>query len=259
MKNKLQTEQFLIEYTESNNTDPVFWESHCHAQFEMIAVLEGEVSIMAEGRCYRLSEHQAVIVPPLLYHTVSADKKGAYRRVTALFDVNAIPVVLREHFSNKNSEFNVMHAREAEELRRICRLGDTALYGPLAQALMIGLFYRDIEVKHTENTAETDVFLQKIISYIDSHLCERIRLCDLAELTARSKSSLCHLFEQKMAISPKQYIMQKKLAFASKLIRDGVPPTEAAVQIGYENYSNFYRMYVKHLGTEPSCNKKQNG
>ena len=55
-----------------------------------------------------------------------------------------------------------------------------------------------------------------------------------------------------MNISPKQYILRKKLATARKLIAEGTPPTVAAMQVGYENYSNFYRQYTKHYGTAPT-------
>ena len=70
-------------------------------------------------------------------------------------------------------------------------------------------------------------------------------LDDLAAYTSRSKSSFCHLFEARMNITPKQYILQKKLALASKLIDEGVPRTAAAMRVGYDNYSNFYRLYHK--------------
>ena len=43
------------------------------------------------------------------------------------------------------------------------------------------------------------------------------------------------------------HILQKKLALASKLIDEGVPRTVAAMQVGYENYSNFYRLYRKNF------------
>ena len=59
-----------------------------------------------------------------------------------------------------------------------------------------------------------------------------------------------------MNISPKQYILQKKLALANKLIRDGTPATVAAMQVGYDNYSNFYRMYQKRVSHRPTENKK---
>ncbi len=55
-----------------------------------------------------------------------------------------------------------------------------------------------------------------------------------------------------MKISPKQYILQKKPAYAAQLIRQGMPSTPAAMRVGYENYSNFYRMYRKHLQNTPS-------
>ena len=50
--------------------------------------------------------------------------------------------------------------------------------------------------------------------------------------------------------------MQKKLALASKLIDEGMPRTVAAMQVGYENYSNFYRLSLKHYGAGASQKKK---
>ena len=99
---------------------------------------------------------------------------------------------------------------------------------------------------------KTDSFLQSAIEYIDEHLCEKIYLDDLAKHTFRSKSSFCHLFESKMKITPKQYILQKKLALANKMIKEGIPATEVAKQIGYENYSNFYRAYKKQYQKGPT-------
>lgn len=255
MSYQLQTKAFRLTYSESDVTDPILWESHCHGEFEMIAVLEGDVSVMLEGRSYRLVENQTVFLPPLRYHTVTANKKGCYRRVTALFDASALPSVLQAHFSAKGSKLTIFEARELDDLRHCCISGDAAYYGPLAEGLMTGLFYRDAEAKSALTGGETDDFLQKLLSYIDAHLGAPISLDELAALTARSKSSFCHLFEERMGTSPKRYILQKKLALAGKLIREGVPPTEAALQVGYDNYSSFYRIYKKHAGTAPSDGK----
>ena len=256
MDRKLQSEQFCIRYVESEIESAVLWESHCHAQYEMIAVLEGEICVSAQGRSYRLTKHKAVIVPPLLYHTITANKKGSYRRVTALFDLAAVPDALHGHFAEKSAALTVLDAPEGVELECLCKNGEKELYLPLAQALLTQLFYRDFSEKGVIMGGEIDEFLQKILAFIDAHLCESVSLNDLATLCARSKSSACHLFEQKMGISPGQYILQKKLALASKLIRDGVPPTEAAARVGYDNYGNFYRVYKKHLGTTPSQHKR---
>lgn len=256
MTHSFQTSGFTFEYTESMIDDPVLWESHCHAQFEMIVVLEGDINIMLEGRSYRLTEKQTVIIPPLLYHTITANKKGMYQRITALFDITAIPAVLQDRFLQKDADLAVFFSRQIDEIKRICRDGAPAFYAPLAQSLMIQIFYNDVQAKHTNMGDDVDEFLQKLILYIDEHLCEKILLDDLAAHTARSKSSVCHLFTEKMNISPKQYILQKKLALADKLIRDGMPPTIAAMRVGYENYSNFYRMYRKYFKNNPTEDKK---
>ncbi len=247
-----QTGGFAFEYIESKIDDPVLWESHCHAQFEMIAVLEGDISIMLEGRSYCLTEKQTVIIPPLLYHTITANRRGMYRRVIALFDISAIPAVLQARFLQKDADLAMSFSPQINELKRICQKEETNFYAPLAQSLMIQIFYNDVQAKRIDADDEADEFLQKIISYIDEHLCEKILLDDLAKYTARSKSSVCHLFAVKMNISPMQYISQKKLALADKLIRDGTPATVAAMQTGYENYSNFYRMYRKRFGRSPT-------
>ena len=121
---------------------------------------------------------------------------------------------------------------------------------------MVEIFYDALHSSSAPAKIETDDFLQKALHYIDEHMHEKILLDDLAKATTRSKSSFCHLFEEKMKISPKQYILQKKLALASKLIDDGVPRTVAAKQVGYDNYSNFYHLYKKHFEGRPTAKNK---
>jgi AraC-like DNA-binding protein len=237
--------EFDVQYVESEIEDPVLWERHCHSKYEMIAVADGDITVMLEGRNYRLKKKQVIIIPPLFYHSVAANGEGSYRRITALFGNDAIPSVLQSEFAKqeRNAEINNYHI---EKFKEICQKEDTAFFSPLLQGLLTEIFYDAFMTPQAPEKIETDEFLQKAFEYIDRHLSEKILLDDLARCTARSKSSFCHLFEEKMNISPKQYILQKKLALASKLIDDGVPHTVAATQVGYENYSNFYRLYRKN-------------
>ena len=251
MAYRLKTNEFYLEYKESKIHPSVVREKHCHAQFEMIAVLEGDVAVMIEGTEYRLQKNQLIIIPPLCYHSVTVNGGELYRRVTALFDKDAIPTVIRSEFEKTGTDASVSLSAHIERLKDICQKQSAEFYAPLASSLMIEVLYDTLDAKRNADT-QADEFLQKAIFYIDQHLNEKIRLSDIAKYTSRSESSFCHLFEDKMHISPKQYILQKKLATASKLIAEGVPPTAAAIRIGYENYSNFYRMYLKQFGTRPS-------
>lgn len=248
------TDKFHLEYIESEITRPVLWENHTHAQYEMIAVADGDVTVIPEGQQYRLIKNQIIIIPPLCYHSVTANGKGAYRRITAMFDSDAIPDVLRAEFEGQVRE-SAIAASQIEKLRNVCQRNAPSFFAPLMQSLMTELFYDTVQTPIAAAQTETDDFIQKTIRYVEQHLHQNIRLDHLAKHTSRSKSSFCHLFEQKMNISPKQYILQKKLAYASKLISEGMPITAAAMQVGYDNYSNFYRLYKKHFGTAPKNNK----
>lgn len=261
MDTELALERFDLRYKESRIDGAegrrVLWERHCHSRYEMISVLEGDVSIMPEGLSYRLTAGETAIIPPLCYHTVTANRSGAYRRVTAHFELSAVPSVLRERFLASSEGIAVFSSDRADRLRAICEAEDPLFYGPLAESLMVELLYECAELAPQSVAPQTDEPLRQILAYIDAHLCERITLDGIAAHTARSKSAVSHLFAERMQISPKQYILQKKLALAVKLIRGGTPPTVAAMQVGYEDYSNFYRIYRKHYGVGPTGERRE--
>ena len=250
MAYRFQTDNFQIEYTEGEINNSILWESHCHTRYEMIAVIDGDITVMLEGKKYRLQKNQIIIVPPLFYHSITANKEGHYNRITALFGIDAIPEALQNEFADREKNTTVDRYR-IEKLKEICQREDAEFYAPLLQSLMVEIFYDTLHSSTHSIETEADDFLQKSLKYIDEHLNEKILLDDLARHTSRSKSSFCHLFEREMKISPKQYILQKKLALASKLIDDGVPRTVAAMHVGYENYSNFYRICLKHTDLSP--------
>lgn len=245
MEYGFQTARFEYQYKEDRTENILLWENHCHARFEMIAVLEGDVSIMPEGRNYRLTANQTAIIPPLVYHTVEANKKCFYRRVTVLFDISAIPAPLRDKFADKAMSPIIIPSHDVEELKNICCSENYEFYSPLADSIMTRTLYEYIKSGHESLVTPIDETLKNLLDYIDNNLCNKITLDDLSSHAARSKSSVCHMFSEKMKIPPKQYIIKKRLALANRLIKDGIPPTEAAMRIGYDNYSDFYRLYKK--------------
>lgn len=252
MGTSFKTQEFEFQYSEKDISNPAHFESHCHEKFEMIAVLEGDVQLMLEGITYTIKKNQAVIIPPFLYHVIFGKRSADYSRVIASFTLSAIPHVLQGLFSADKNSTTPFYASKAEELKKICKAPFPEYYGPLAESYMTQIFYDYAEGLMSKKPYQTDAFLQSAIEYIDAHIKEKILIEDLAAHTFRSKSSFCHLFENKMKITPKQYILQKKLALAHKLIHEGVSATEAAMWIGYENYSNFYRAYKNQYGLSPT-------
>lgn len=242
---RLLTSEFCMEYRESEIGQTVLFESHCHKQFEMIAALEGDVAVTVEGKSYRLTKNQVIVIPPLAYHAVTANGGRFYRRITVLFDTETIPSVLHSAFSARGKSAALTAFPNIEKLRGLLAKEEPIFYAPLAKSLVVEILY-DAIATPAEPIREADDFIERALLYIEEHLHEKILLDDLARHTARSKSSFCHLFEKRMNISPKQYILKKRLAVAGKLIEEGVPHAVAAMRVGYENYSSFYRLLKKH-------------
>ncbi len=245
-----KTDAFNLEYIESEIDQPILWEKHCHSQYEMIGVIDGDITVVLEGQNYRLIKNQCIIIPPLFYHSVNTNEKCIYRRITVQFGIDEIPDVLKEEFLRITRGAMIGFSQNLEKIKERCKMENKQFYAPLVNSLIIETFYDLLHDSKLPEIAETDEFLQKALQYIDLHLGEKILLDDLARHTARSKSSFSHLFEQKMNISPKQYILQKKLALACKLIKEGTPRTVAAMSVGYESYSSFFRLYQSHIENE---------
>lgn len=247
---------FSLTYKDEKTRGGVLWESHCHARFELIAVFEGEAILTLEGRRIPLKSGGVIVIPPLVYHTVAVSESARYRRATVLFDPASIPTPIKTAFIERARTGNPLYPTDLTMLQRVSPLAETAFYRPLAESLLVALLYEYTEAVGDEGRDVQDAFLRKTAEYIEAHLCERLSLDEIARHAACSKSSLCHRFHEAMGVTVKQYIIEKRLALASKMMHEGKAPTAVAAAVGYENYSNFYRMYQKRFGAPPSFTKK---
>ena len=97
----------------------------------------------------------------------------------------------------------------------------------------------------TASKTQYNDFIQQIISYIDRHIYEDITLEDLSKSLNFSKSHLCNQFKKYMKISLIDYVRHKKIFVAESLIKTGVKKNVVAQELGFKDYSTFYRQYKK--------------
>ena len=144
------------------------------------------------------------------------------------------------------------------------------LVGPDGRMLLLAEEYKD---PHQWDTLETDsavlmvakpktlkkkqALLEKITAYVDEHLGERITLRQVAEHCNVSVSTITQMFQKKTDVTFHGYLTRRRITMAQQLIRQGLSLEEVQKQVGYGDYSSFYRAFRQVCGISPRNYKKQ--
>ena len=108
----------------------------------------------------------------------------------------------------------------------------------------------DVSAKNTENDK-----IVKIIEFINSNLSSELTIDILSQQFYISKYYMSRLFKATTGYSINQYISYKRIWLADELISRGMSATEACHSVGYNDYSNFYKTFVKIMGYSPKLSK----
>ncbi len=103
----------------------------------------------------------------------------------------------------------------------------------------------------TENNSGNSL-INEILVYLNEHFCDNITIEDIAVSFYIEKSYLSHLFKKCVGISLWNYVIYKRLNHFNDMICKGASIEEACTSAGFQNYSNFFRLYKKYTNTTPS-------
>ncbi len=78
-------------------------------------------------------------------------------------------------------------------------------------------------------------------------------LAELAAAAGFSKYHFIRVFKQTFGLTPHQFILQRRVRKAQKLLRLGQTSTEAALTAGFCDQSHFIKYFAKQLGLTPSA------
>ncbi len=99
--------------------------------------------------------------------------------------------------------------------------------------------------------AESPILLDQITAYIEVHYHETLSISQLAGVFYVSGSTISHLFKEKLGVSFYRYVTQRRLIAAKQLIGQGILLEDAARQVGFADYSGFYRAFKQEYGISP--------
>lgn len=93
--------------------------------------------------------------------------------------------------------------------------------------------------------------ISRAISYVSDHLNDPLAIDDLAERAGMSRAVFHRKFKSATTMSPIQFVKAMRLNNAAILISEGVPVSQAAMDVGYVSPSQFSREFKRQYGQSP--------
>ena len=91
-----------------------------------------------------------------------------------------------------------------------------------------------------------------IVKFMEMHFDKPLDIEDYAYLTGRSISTFHRDFKRRYGISPKKWLIERRLKKASELLRETNHSVGSIVrEIGYENISHFIKSFHQKFGISP--------
>ncbi len=96
-----------------------------------------------------------------------------------------------------------------------------------------------------------------VLDYIEKHICENIRIEQLAKIVHLHPNYFIKFFKTQTGISPIQYINSARLEKAKKLLLfSEYNITQIASRTGFNDIVHFSKLFKQHTGFSPSEFKK---
>ncbi len=237
---------------------------HWHDGWEIDAVLEGSVDLIASGRERKLSAGDVVLFMPDEPHWLRQIREG-----NRLLSVRIEPGFYQEFFPELNSvcfSENLVSSVCGEDcLERFLRImGAAAAFPPksfgypiqmigavcdlLAWLLLSVPYRRFTGEEQRANKNKTDR-LKRLTGAIESNYGKKLLLSDLAERERLSMTYLSHFFKDHLFLSFQEYLGNVRLGYAVCLAAEtNMSIKQIGAHCGFSDPRYLQKLFVKEFG-----------
>ena len=224
---------------------------------------EGDVELFTANGHRNLKKPSIIIIPAENYHFLKPKNSLSFTRLKISFPSGAL----------KNTPlWEIMNGikivdRFNEEIKRICdRLfnvlktsGKHAGFHAYSTFLMLisEIYMHNMYEEKGSHIIENEL-MNSVSEYISCNLSKNLDIKSLAEIMHISTSGITHRFKKEFGIPIHKYIMQKRLIYAKRLAENGEQLSKIYSDVGFKDYSSFYKAYTRYFGCSPSCDKGKN-
>ena len=243
---------------------------HCHAEYEINLVLLSDGKHIIGMREEPFSEVDMVIIAPFVPHVWKAREEGNR--------------VITVQFSGKMLDFPMLRLRQFRSIETFLKRAVPAAKfhlsedDPLVSEVLALAQAKDFDatvafLRLLNSMAEREFTIlgdvdsgmrqsrsrrvARVMEYSQEHLGETIRLSDVSSLVDMSDSAFSHFFKKHTNLSYITYLNGLRISRACRELEStAMSVSEICWDCGFNNKSNFNRLFLQAKGMTPSAYRK---
>ncbi len=242
---------------------------HIHlGYYELLLFLEGNAGFFLGGKHFQLQPGNLLIIPPDTLHKGEIYTGVNYGRIVIHLSQSLLQLL-----STSKTNFQALLRKRSdriwqlspENIAKITRAvdnipelekspqkvaQDTLVLSYVSWVLSTLLQMIEYESAAAVSPRPSDL-MQRILKYLDAHFTENLSVQKIADDLSISRSLLSHEFKKYYGDSLWKYVLKLRLAHSQQLLTEGSSVTSACFDSGFQNYSNYIRLFTKTFGVTP--------
>ena len=267
---------YFFDY-DTRNADINMTFQHFHTFYELYILLSPSTTHFIEGIPYEMQAFDIMGIPPSKLHKTQYPTGKPCKRLIVQFNLPThIPGLSNEYellLDLFNREVPIFRFDTELQKRLFGKLNDIyylatktdpmrnlIIHQKFIEFLTLIFLNQENNIYANEtNMSDMDRKIYSVAGYIHAHYPDELSLDMLAEHFSVSPSYLSHKFKQVTGFSVTDYIQMTRIRnVQALLINTQIPITEVAEPCGFNCFSQFNRVFRKHIGMSPSRYRKQN-
>ncbi|WP_127490718.1 helix-turn-helix transcriptional regulator [Paenibacillus glycanilyticus] len=247
-------------------------ETHWHDFFEMGCIVSGTGRHIVNGQTYRLQPGMVFLLTTADFHELIPDEGQTIELFDFIFNDSLLrPVIYEAIFGHAGlfiHTFDNEHAQKMESEFSLLwnesqhwQFGSEIIVQGSFERIIVDLVRQMDLIKRSEQNNSKEVMhpsIRKALLYIQHHFREPVSLANAAGYAGLSANYLSECFRKQVGISFQEYLNERRLQFASALVRSSdLPITEVCFAAGFNSIPHFDRTFKRKFGCSPREYRKQ--
>lgn len=252
-------------------------EYHCHDFYEVYLHLNGGQYFGLDNNLYLLQPNQLFILPPFSMHGLSSTNTlREYERAYLNLSPELLKILGCEQidldqffraYTSQNMYTIQLGQQDAAQCVAWIRQLENSPFSrePLDRFHQCTVLINILNVvcqglrqsKPIAGNVISNSIIQNVLTYINGHYTQPLKMDQLAKQFGISVSYLSHEFARFTNRSVYDYILYRRVMLARQMMQTDASFNTIAYQCGFNDYSNFLRMFNKIVGMSPRMYRKQ--